>query len=174
MNNPDTYDDNVARLGEMHPALFEGRMPDYSHLPAGWFDLVDRLCSDIEAVLGPELSPLAEVKQIKEKLGTLRFYIRLEGRSDLPVDIMASNGLLSFDVAPEMEEPEWPELAAARERIRELVDAACDASDNLCHKCGKAGELRRTGWIQVLCEEHYTPAHRQEAEIRAARAAKRR
>jgi hypothetical protein len=43
----------------------------------GWFDIVWRLCEDLEPlVAGHEF----EVVQVKEKFGGLRFYVRLDGR----------------------------------------------------------------------------------------------
>jgi hypothetical protein len=35
----------------------------------GWFDLLDRLCSELEG-----LNPIPVAEQVKEKYGTLRFY----------------------------------------------------------------------------------------------------
>ena len=58
-----------------HPRLFHGARPAAANcLPHGWFSLVDQLCSDIGAQLSDDQARRFQVRQIKEKFGTLRFY----------------------------------------------------------------------------------------------------
>jgi hypothetical protein len=59
----------------------------------GWFDLVWRLCEQIEKVVGEGTS--IKVAQVKEKFGGLRFYF--EGRND------ASNAIRAHIAAAEQE-----------------------------------------------------------------------
>jgi len=47
----------------------------------------DKRYSDIENELGPQGCSEYEVRQVKDKYGTLRFYYRLQGDSDLYVDL---------------------------------------------------------------------------------------
>ena len=50
----------------------------------GWFDLIDELCGNIQRYIdqNPRLNvPQVVVEQVKEKFGTLRFYVR--GGDDL-------------------------------------------------------------------------------------------
>ncbi len=70
-----------------YDALFAGRNRPTSETPMGrgfacedgWFDLIDRLCADIQAeVAKGATQPVAA--QVKEKLGELRFYVH--GRAD--------------------------------------------------------------------------------------------
>jgi hypothetical protein len=42
-------------------------------VPTGWYDLVHSLCEDVVEILG-ESAGAFEVRQIKQKLGILRFY----------------------------------------------------------------------------------------------------
>lgn len=35
------------------------------------------------------------------------------------------------------------------------IDQAEAESEYICEVCGQAGEIRSTGWIQTLCDEHY-------------------
>lgn len=45
--------DPLKALFAAHPAPFAGEVPAIpSQLPAGWFALANRSCSDIEALLG--------------------------------------------------------------------------------------------------------------------------
>jgi hypothetical protein len=71
------------RLVERWPTWFntEGdirrtAMPRGFELGDGWFDILWRLCEDLEPlVAGHEF----EVLQVKEKFGGLRFYVRFDG-----------------------------------------------------------------------------------------------
>lgn len=70
-----------------YPVLFAHRHRPTSETPMGrgfscedgWFDLIDRLCADIQAAVAKGATqPVAA--QVKEKLGELRFYV--DGRAD--------------------------------------------------------------------------------------------
>ena len=153
-----TYDDQVARLGSTHPALFEGRMPAYSDVPAGWYSIVDQLCIDVERELGPELCREFITLQIKEKFGTLRFYWRLGSQGDLHMDIFTPAGTVKSSVsrAKPSRARNATDINDARVHVRALVDAACEASATVCQRCGARGALcrSRTGWLRTLCDQH--------------------
>lgn len=72
MTDNDSYE-NLKRLVAAHPLLFEDFFKGRSSLPSGWYDLVDRLCNDIEVSLGPAGCEGFAVLQLKEKLAGLRF-----------------------------------------------------------------------------------------------------
>ena len=64
-----------------------------------------------------------QVKQVKEKFGTLRFYYRLYGASD--------------------------EMA---QRIRHIVALAEKASGRICERCGRSAKVQTdAGWWSTLC-----------------------
>ena len=153
-----SYDNNVARLGASHPALFEGRMPKNSDLADGWYLIVDQLCAHIDGELGPELSREFVTLQIKEKFGTLKFYWRLGTQGDLRLDIFTAAGSVSSGVskATPSRSRNAKDINQARERVRAHVDATCAASAQLCQRCGSPGVLckSRTGWASTLCNEH--------------------
>ena len=72
------YEDALPRLMAAHPTLFAGRTCQIpSELPGGWYAIADRLCADLETVLGNFASRLQPI-QSKEKWGSWRFYWRLE------------------------------------------------------------------------------------------------
>jgi len=50
----------------------------WSELPAGWYDLAQRRCLDLEALLGDRALRWT-ARQSKEKLASWRFFWRLEG-----------------------------------------------------------------------------------------------
>lgn len=110
-----------------HPLLFKGRFPrTHSHLPSGWYDLADRLCSAIEQLLNPGALVAFEVLQVKEKLGSLRFHF-LPGALD---DSM-------------------------QESVRALARQARIASGITCQACGQPAVTRNFGGhVASLCETH--------------------
>lgn len=66
------------------------------------------------------------VLQVKEKFGALRFYHRLAGATPTQT-----------------------------EQVAELVRLACDASENVCFKCGEPGSITNLdGWIVPVCDHH--------------------
>ena len=93
----------------------------------GWTDLVYNLGKDITELCELTNCELPMIQQIKEKMGTLRFYY---------------NCLNS----------EYPEIV--EKSIRALVDKAENKSANTCEICGKYGETRTNGIIHTSCEEH--------------------
>jgi hypothetical protein len=159
-----TYDvePNLQRLIAAHLLLFRGRAPAISsHVSAGWYVLLDRLCSDIEATLGPEDCAGFEVRQIKEKFGVLRYYYRLNGREDLHIDIASSRNRKHLVRHP----PHADGPDATEARVRELVTAACVASEFACEVWGSTAQLRDLGgYLTSLCGRHLVEAEQRRAQ----------
>ena len=141
--------DKLEDLIAVHPRMFRGTPPVVaSDLPPGWYGLVDKLCSDIEALLGQEPERF-EVKQIKEKYGGLRFYFSFEGVEDHFIDLHTPEGIETF-----VQRPDGP---AVMSQLRKLVSAAAEHSTSTCQRCGAPGTLaNRLGWVSTLCERHVT------------------
>lgn len=94
----------------------------------GWTDLVYNLGKDITELCELTNCELPMIQQIKEKMGTLRFYY---------------NTLNS----------PYPEIV--EKSIRALVSQAVSKSANICETCGKWGELRvDSGYWFTSCDEH--------------------
>jgi hypothetical protein len=142
-----TVPDELSRLVAAHPRLFGGTSPAiHSYLMPGWFDLVDKLCTDVETVLGDDTKKF-RVLQLKEKFGALRFYYELGKTSDRRVDLVAVSGTLSLRSKTEG--------ATKMDLVRRLVDEAEARSTQVCERCGRAGELRKvSSWLTALCDEH--------------------
>ncbi len=103
----------------------------------GWFDLIYKLSQDIEAVareggLKPDSPDWPLCRQVKEKMGSLRFVV------------FAVDGLLEVN-----------------ERINELRLAALNRSLQICEQCGQPGRLVSDGSIATLCTEHAMQIHRE-------------
>ena len=177
MNNSDSKfgdsDPGMDALIERHPEIFRGRAPVViSDCPPGWFPIVDRLLSAIEDVLPAPLRPLFEVRQLKEKMGTLRLYWRLGRDENLVVDVGFDGTHRRLDVPPAAPD-------AIYDAIGELVRNAERDSRTLCMKCGAPARMRvmidnrrlaprgyfsegddvpsralGMGWFVVLCDTH--------------------
>lgn len=95
----------------------------------GWSNLVYQLGKDITELCELTNCELPMIQQIKEKLGTLRFYYDDDGKFNYP--------------------------DAVKNSIFALVSRAVGKSANICETCGKWGELRVDGgyWF-VSCDEH--------------------
>ena len=94
----------------------------------GWTNLVYQLGKDITELCDLTNCELPMIQQIKEKLGTLRFYY----------DDSKFN---------------YPD--AVRNSIFALVSRAVGKSANICEECGKHGELRvERGFWFTSCENH--------------------
>ncbi|MDI4635941.1 hypothetical protein J7U46_23005 [Pelomonas sp. V22] len=145
-------DPGLQRLIDAHPLLFRGQAPAISsYVSAGWYSLLDKLCTDIEAVLGPQGCVDLEVRQIKEKLGSLRFYYRQGASTDLHFDLVSPTG--RQHLVGRGSKATDDDLVV--KRVRELVNAACATSETVCEECGAAAELRNTGgWYTTLCHQH--------------------
>ncbi len=94
----------------------------------GWFNIIDRLCANIQHYIdwqnkkNHEKHPVVEqvvAVQIKEKFGTLRFYY--DGGDD------TIGGMI---------------------RMAESMSAVT------CEECGSPGHQRSGGWIRTLCDKH--------------------
>ena len=78
--NDEEYEERSAldRIVGAHPRLFRGENPAlWSWVPVGWQAIVDRLCGDLENLLGDNVGKM-RVDQIKEKFAGLRFYYSID------------------------------------------------------------------------------------------------
>ncbi len=119
--------DRLADLVDRHPRLFRGQAPERSHLSPGWFDLVDKLCLDLEALASSQATLPLRVDQVKEKYGALRVYVRA--------------------CAP------GSEAQALQAQAQALCKAAELQSEGVCEGCGAASELHQNAlrWWNTLC-----------------------
>lgn len=123
----------------------------------GWFDIVEKLCADIDALLPGEVKRLDgrgfHIRQIKQKFGTLRFYWDIDIGPSPPVRVdfvFRGGGFASLQSGDKDDAPVW------HEGVRALISAAEQRSSRTCFECGAPGRLRRDrlGWLQASCDAH--------------------
>jgi hypothetical protein len=119
------------RLVERWPSWFavdgdplETRMADGFAHDDGWFDIVWRLCEELEPLVAEAEKASGrpfEVLQVKEKFGGLRFHVSHRHRTDA---------------------------------ILQRIEAAELESLRTCEVCGKPGKRREGGCNRTVCDDH--------------------
>lgn len=104
----------------------------------GWQPLIEKLHADLN-----EVNPDYELQQVKEKWGGLRYYV-------------------GYSLTPSSEPDK--KMSETDKKMQELIQAAESASFDICEVCGEPGEIRNTGYVKTLCDNHH-------AEREATRAA---
>jgi hypothetical protein len=144
-------DSALERLVAAHPLLFRQTVPPISsHLPAGWYELTDRLCTDIEQVLGAEGCASFSVRKIKEKFAALRLYYSLGDSHDVFVDMRSAGKVATMVLKAASESP-----ASPVSQVRQLVEKATELSRRTCERCGESGQrVTFGGYVTTLCVQH--------------------
>jgi hypothetical protein len=125
------------KLCEKYPEIFADRRKPMTETAMcwgfehgdGWYNILDRLCANIQHYIewknrDGDTVPQVVAEQVKEKFGTLRFYYR--GGDDY---------------------------------IRGLVNMAEAVTEVTCEECGAPGKTRGVGWIYTACDAHTKPEH---------------
>ncbi len=151
---------NTMKLFQDFPGLYR-EVRDAQHgfeCGDGWYGLIHQLSESIEAQarklgLDPYADEWPRALQVKEKFGTLRFYVATpsyEGERGLGFE--SNGGMIS--VRP----------VAGIQSIRELVSCAEAKSAELCEQCGAPGELvKNGGWWRTTCSACEAKGHDQGA-----------
>jgi hypothetical protein len=149
------FDARIESLKGRFRYQFRGLFPHGFAIGQGWMPIVEKLCIDLHALLGPDERDAFTFLQIKEKFGGLRVYWRdlaVHGRDELAVLLDAPN------VDPELRafvfsrlEPMGASKVAA---IRDCVRAAEKAAARTCEMCGAPGTLRRDQLLRTCCDLH--------------------
>jgi len=130
------------RMCETYPDIFRERNLPMSEtcmcwgfdIGPGWYDIIEIACKQIKFI-SDQTGVEIVAKQIKEKFGTLRFYIGVYW----PKDSKISN----------------EEIGITEDIIDTIINNAEMMSANTCEECGEPGSLRVNGWLVTLCEKCY-------------------
>jgi hypothetical protein len=90
----------------------------------GWLPITVRVCEEIDALLGNDKARFCWT-QIKEKLGSARYYYDLRGNGAPEVDVHT------------------PDMPTTAMKIASIVAAATDESLTTCQVCGAAAKRHR-------------------------------
>lgn len=125
---------NPKQLRARYPYMFAGENIGFS-FSRGWFALFSKLCHDIDQLLGENKRGFRWV-QLKEKLGSARFYWEMEGYGQrLFHEVRPENSLVS--------------------QIAALVRETTAETRSSCIVCGQPGWLDQSQpHVLVLCEHH--------------------
>jgi len=102
----------------------------------GWYQLIYALCMVLQYILERNRDIIPDgiiVDQVKEKFGTLHFYI-------------------SYQFNTNADDSRVDRIVSA---INSAIYYAETLSSITCEVCGKLGSVRDTSWVQCLCDEHY-------------------
>ena len=124
---------NIEEIEEFKKRIF-ARIPKgwgyWISCDSGWFDLIDDLDKKIS-----HLAPNYEIHQVKEKYGTLRFYVGGPANSKEAADII--DDLISY--AEYLSKRICEVCGAGTSRIRSRYDDSV--------------KTRGTGWYKTLCND---------------------
>lgn len=129
----------------------------------GWFKLIWELSEAIMAEchrlgLEPGKPGFPVAAQVKEKFGTLRFYLHPttppepEYSESEVEDIRLGSGP-GHDKMERFDQMKG-DLPERLESIYDLVREAGEFSQTICERCGATGEMRQSGfWLRMRCEK---------------------
>lgn len=118
----------------------------------GWYDLINKLCSDISKIDSNVIAI-----QVKEKYGTLRFYFYYINTSQnklcrfIQIFLFKRNLGIIYN---KLEDIRRFFFKTKEEKIQDLIWKAEDDSAYICEICGEKGELFTDGWYKTRCENH--------------------
>lgn len=119
---------NLTELVKQYPEIYDSMWFGFE-CGDGWYELLSNLSQQLTDYCQQSGIDVPEAKQVKEKFGTLRFYVDYPaGCSDEQYNI-----------------------------INEFIDHAEDASGQICEVCGEPGTTGGKRWISTRCEKHRTP-----------------
>lgn len=102
------YEEFVDRMEETYPTMFSEPYGGFA-IGEGWWPLVEKLCSSIQSHIDWKFqcfnggTPNVVVKQIKEKLGGLRFYY--EGGDDYVRGLVDMAESMSYSICEKCGKP---------------------------------------------------------------------
>lgn len=114
--------------------IFNDKMWEVDFLYDGWQKFVPQMMDELFNALGPYVEDF-EVRQIKEKYGSLTIYWGWKHRDYTDEE---NNDRKEIDDA-----------------VRNIVEKYRKISDHTCVQCGGKAVLLSTGWVLPFCDECY-------------------
>ena len=123
---------DIFQEGKLTP--FQSCMGRGIECDDGWYDLLDNLCNILQIVY-TDTGVLTIARQVKEKFGTLRFYVGFKNTGDITDARFQAYCTL----------------------LDNTIENYCGKSSEICEVCGedKTAKMRNSmPWIRCLCDEH--------------------
>ena len=131
----------------------------------GWHNILVQLVEDIYK---EDIKREIRVVQIKEKFGTLRFYIEIKSNYNILEKVYKAIGdwwhnfiymiIHNWDISSisgfKLYKLYWYYTPRRIQKIRSLIRQAEMATEETCELCGKPGYIRTNKrWLLTLCDE---------------------
>lgn len=138
---------NPKQLKAKYPYMFAGENIGLEFY-RGWFALFEKLCQDIDSLLGPDKRGF-HWTQLKEKFGSARFYWAIKGhKQTLHVNVITETEVIELT-------PTRRNDGSLASQIDALVRQATAQTRSRCIVCGEAATLDEyESYFLVLCERH--------------------
>jgi len=136
--DPDKHWSRLEAIVDKLTGLPVSGLCEFRSTPAGWVRIMEDVADGFAALCAREPSGRIEIRQIKEKFGTLRLYLQAQGSDAFTSD--------AHQIA------RWAEAA----------------SEGRCAVTGRPGSRDSAGWILTLCAEAMVWRRIHEEEFRAA------
>jgi hypothetical protein len=147
-----THDEFVASIRTRFADLFDPANTEAAWeylitIDRGWWSLLESYCEQAQAILRQhDEVGRWHIRQVKEKFGELRIYMR-----------PATYELLDVDGFPEtVEDIDPPAPTPVQELLSELRARVVEQASSSCEDCGEPGDLRvLDGWYHTCCDQHF-------------------
>jgi len=146
-----THDEFVGSIRTRYDDLFDpdNTDQDWAYLITvgrGWHALVEDYCEQAQSILRDHDQINSwYIRQIKEKFGELRIYIR-PAAEPLNVDWYSQT---VHDIDP-------PQPTPVQDMLSDLRSQIVERANTTCEECGDAGGLRvLNGWYRTCCDRHF-------------------
>lgn len=147
-----THDEFVARIRERYSDLFDPANTDTDWMylitvGPGWWPLVEEYCQQAQAILR-EHGKIGRwyVRQIKEKFGELRIYMR-----PAPYERPDADGFMEW-----IDPIDQPEPTPVEALLSDLRASIVGRANYVCEECGEPGGLRvLNAWYRTCCDRHF-------------------
>ncbi len=128
-------EENEQKLMKDHPEIFRSMYDSNTRLPImfgieckdGWYSIIDSLCNTIELICRQKDCEIPEAHQVKEKWGSLRFYVG------------------------DVDDSAFEKIDGAINMSEEQSLHTCE----MCGSTSDDVELRKDGWWRVRCDDCY-------------------
>lgn len=146
------HDEYVTYIRERYNNLFDPSNSEESWqylitIDPGWWPLLTDFCEQLEGILKHHgETGKWYIRQVKEKFGELRIYVR-----PAPYERPDVDGFMEWvdDIDP-------PEPTPVQEMIGIIKEQIVGRANRTCEQCGENGELRvLDGWYRTCCDRHF-------------------